>query len=107
MILKVKILHSYWEKSIGLIGADPITPVYFTTRWGIHTCGMKLPIDVLILDDSLRVVKFTEKLLPNRLFFWNPKYFRVVELPAEEIEKHSIKIGDTITLTQTVTKPDA
>lgn len=97
MKLKVKKLQSFREKSIGLIGADPIFPVYFTTRWGIHTFGVLHPIDVVILDHSNRVV-VTKILLPNRIFFWNPIFSRILELPAGTIKKSAIIIGNHITL---------
>jgi uncharacterized membrane protein (UPF0127 family) len=94
--LKVKILQSYWSKSKGLIGADPAYPVYFTTRWGIHTFGMKSAIDVVILDNNNRVVKLVHSLSPNHIFFWNPKYFRVLELPEGTIGKIGINLEDQI-----------
>ncbi len=96
--LKVKLLKTDWEKSVGLIGAKKIYPVFFTTRWGIHTFGVLFPIDVLILDNDNRVVKLTKNLPPNRLFFWNPKYERVVELPTGTIEEKQITVGDNIVL---------
>jgi uncharacterized membrane protein (UPF0127 family) len=96
--LKVKILRSIPEKSKGLIGMRHICPVYFTTRWGIHTFGVLSPIDVLILDKGHRVVKLVHRLPPNRIFFWNPKYSRVVELPAGSIANDTILRGTQILL---------
>ena len=94
--LTVKTLRSLAQKSKGLIGAKEIYPVFFTTRWGIHTLGVLQPIDVLVLDTDDRVVAMSNKLPPNRIFFWNPKYFRVVELPAGWIEKKKIIRGTRI-----------
>ncbi|HUD19276.1 MAG TPA: DUF192 domain-containing protein [Patescibacteria group bacterium] len=97
----MKFLLTDFEKSKGLIGAKEIYPVFFTTRWGIHTFGVLFPIDVLILDNDNRVVKLTRELPPNRLFFWNPKYQNVVELPASEIKRKGIILGDYITVQST------
>jgi hypothetical protein len=96
--LNAKILRGLWEKSKGLIGADPVYPVYFTARWGIHTFGLRSPIDVVILDTHNRVVILRPKLPPNRLFFWNPLYKRVLELPAGAIEQRGMKTGEKIRL---------
>jgi len=96
--LKVKILRTLIEKSVGLIGTKRIFPVFFTTRWGIHTFGVRSPIDVLILDRNNRVVVIRHRLSPNRLFFWNPIYDRVVELPPGIIMKRKITIGTQISL---------
>ena len=92
----VKLLCGFWEKSVGLIGADPVYPVFFTTRWGIHTFGMKAAIDVVILDTENRAVKLTRNLPPNRLLFWNPWFSRVLELPAGSIKKYKIIFGEKI-----------
>ena len=96
--LEAKKLRSHAHKTRGLIGAKKIYPVFFTTRWGIHTFGVLFPIDVLILNDENTVVALRSHLPPNRIFFWNPKYERVVELPAGTIQDKKIELGETITL---------
>jgi uncharacterized membrane protein (UPF0127 family) len=96
--LEVRFLKTLSEKSTGLLGATKAHPVYFTTRWGIHTFGMKFSIDVLILSKDNVVERLAEQLKPNRIFLWNPRFGNVVELPAGEIKKHAIKKGDKVTL---------
>ncbi len=59
---------------------------------------MKVPIDVLILDNNNHVVKLKQNLKSWRLFFWNPKYNRVVEMAKGTIESEKITIGDLIEL---------
>jgi len=98
--LKVKFLQSLAEKTKGLIGANPVFPVFFTTRWGIHTFGVLYPLDILILDKNNSVVGMNQNMKPNRFFFWNPIYENVVELPASTIEKMKIAIGSQITLSE-------
>lgn len=85
MTIKAKHLKSIWEKSIGVIGKKNIYPVYFTTRFGIHTFGLQKPIDILILDNQSRVVRIKENLQKNSIFFWNPMYSKVLELPHKYI----------------------
>ncbi len=94
--LKVKTLRTFREKSVGLIGAESISPVMFTTRWGIHTFGVRHPIDVLILDTHNRVVCMKKSLPPNRFFLWNPRYYTVIEVPAGTVHAHDIKVGSQI-----------
>lgn len=86
------------NKTIGLIGAKNRRALFFKTRFGIHTFGLKLPIDVLILDKNDRVVYLRERLLPNRLFFWNPRFNKVVELPAGTARNHRLALNDKIRL---------
>ncbi len=96
--IRVTALTTFIQKSMGLIGKHSVSPVTFSTRWGLHTFGMCVPIDVLILDDDGHVVSLAQYLHPNRFFFWNPKYIRVVELPAGYIRQKHIAIGDTLLL---------
>lgn len=88
--------RSLAAKSQGLIGAPNIFPLLFRTRFGLHTFGIKHPIDVLILDVSSTVKELRRKLPPNYLYFWNPKFDRVIELPAGTIDEKGINVGDTI-----------
>ncbi len=97
LTLKVKQL-SGWDKVSGLLFAKKAYPVLLKTRFGIHTFGMKFPIDVLALDNNLKVVKIVENLQPNRIFLWNPIYDIVIELPSGEVKKQKIKLGQRIKL---------
>ena len=83
------------KKALGLIGSK-IKPVFFQTRFGIHTFFVKYPIDALILDQNFKVVRFKTNLKPNRIFIWNPRFYNVVELPEGYITKNKIKIGSKI-----------
>jgi len=97
--LKVKRLKNIFERATGLLGVSQAYVIYFRTRFGIHTFFVRFPIDVLILDDTLRVVKMVEGLQPFRIFVWHPRFKHVIELPEGEIRKHRIKLGEIITLT--------
>lgn len=96
--LKVKLLKSPKDRSLGLIGKDKPEAIMFYTRFGIHTFGLNFPIDVLILDNGDRVVKIRENLGPNKVFFWPPKYNKVLELPSGFIKNHKIEMESKMKL---------
>ena len=98
VFLKVKTLKSLKDKAIGLIGKKHAFPVTFKTRFGIHTFGLKFPIDVLILNNKNRVVLLKKNMLPSRIFIWPIQYDTVVELPKGEIERLKINTGNHIVL---------
>lgn len=98
LTLKVKELKSWKEKLVGLIGQQKPQALFFKTRFGIHTFGLKFPIDIIILDKNNKVVKIKINLGPNKLFFWNPVYNRVIELPRVKIAKNNISLGKIIQL---------
>lgn len=86
------------ERVIGLIGKKKPISLMLKTRFGIHTFGVKFPIDVLILNNENQVMALKKTLKPNRIFIWNPKYERVIELPSGIIQKKAIKIGNIVNL---------
>src|SRR5438046_2497753 len=86
------------EKVTGLIGKRKPQNFILKTHFGIHTIGVKFPIDVLILDSNNKVVTLKEYIKTNSIFFWNPKYEIVVECAAGFIKKNKIKKENKIQL---------
>ena len=82
------------QKVIGLAFCSTPFALCFTTHFGIHTLGMRFPIDVIILDSHNQVVRIKTNLQPNRIFVWNPKYSKVLELPPGTIQKTNTHVGD-------------
>lgn len=102
MILFVKKAKNIKEKIIGLIGKEKPETLLIKTRFGIHTFGLKFPIDVLILNSKNQVVKIKKSLKPNRIFLWNPIHDGVIELSQETIDRKKIKINDEIFLRESL-----
>ncbi len=69
-----EIMHaaSFRERLVGLIGRDESEmtgALLIQPAWlGVHSFGMKFPLDVAFLDTDLRVIK-TALLKPRRLAF--------------------------------------
>ena len=96
--LVVKEAKTLREKMIGLIGKEKPIPFLMKTRFGIHTFGLKFPIDVLVLNKNNRVVSLKKSLKPNRIFLWNPLCNKVLELPEGTIDEKHIKPQEIIKL---------
>jgi len=91
-----KLLKNFWNKSKGLINSKTPETVVFYTRFGIHTFGVKYPIDVIITDNKFRVVAIKVNLQPNRVFLWNPKGNLVIELENGTVTKSKTEINDLL-----------
>lgn len=95
----VSINHKYArtpkESAKGLLGYNKPSTLIFKSRFGIHTLGMRFPIDVIVLDRSLKIIKLKSGLKPWRIYFWNGNY-SVVEMKAGTIKKKRIKKGDKL-----------
>lgn len=90
----LKIAKSLLESTLGLLNQEKGVAMLFITRFGIHTFLMKYPIDILILDDKYKIMQIKRLLKPNRLFFWNPNYTKIIELPSQK--NLPVKIGDIL-----------
>jgi uncharacterized membrane protein (UPF0127 family) len=84
------------QQIVGLLQSKKSTSMLFHTRFGIHTFGMKYPIDVLVLDSTNHVVKIQHNLFPNRLFFWHPKFPSLIELPKGTIKRAKTTLSDEV-----------
>jgi uncharacterized membrane protein (UPF0127 family) len=96
--IKVVELRSLRAKTLGMIGKNKTSNIYFRTRFGIHTLGLHSSIDILVCDESFCVMKITAALPPMRLFFWDWRYANIIELPAGEVKKRGILPGSYIKL---------
>jgi uncharacterized membrane protein (UPF0127 family) len=96
IVENVSVAKTLLEEANGLLDKDEFSSVFLKTRWGIHTFGMKFPIDCVIADEELRVVSLRENLSPCRFFFWPPRHKNVLELPAGAISKSGTEKGDKL-----------
>lgn len=96
--LSVKTASNLQEKIQGFIGKDMPYGLLIKTHFGIHTFGVKFPIDVLILNNKNIVVALKQNIKPNRIFLWNPIYETVVELPTGTIKQKAIEIKSQVRL---------
>ena len=94
------IADSFIAKNLGLIPYASPKTLLLKTRFGIHTFGMRYPIDIVILDKYNKIVKFRKSLKPNRIFLWNPAYTTVLELPSGTIIRKKLAHADRIHIQQ-------
>ncbi|MBI5598335.1 MAG: DUF192 domain-containing protein [Deltaproteobacteria bacterium] len=65
---------------------------------GVHTLGMRFPIDVLFLDSGGRVVGIRENMPPMRLSWFFLKAEAALELPAGTVSSTGTMVGDVIAI---------
>ena len=87
----LKIAESFIDRMFGLLIKSNPRNMLFRTRFGIHTFFLKEPIDVVVLDKNFKVVQIKQNLRPNCLFFYNPKYSYILELPTGKVNKFKVK----------------
>lgn len=90
----VKTANTFLSRFLGLMGKSTVDyGLYLFPCKSIHTFFMKIPIDVIYLDSSLRVIAVEKNMKP-----WKTgRYYRnghgVLELPAGMADKLQISVG--------------
>lgn len=87
---------TFKQKALGLLAEKKGTAMIFQTRFGIHTFCMKYPIDVLVLDKENKVTAYKQNMKANTIYFWNPLYKSLIELPHGIINATNTQLGDQI-----------
>lgn len=82
--ITVKKTQSILEKTKGLMFSKHKYPILLQTRFGIHTFFVTEEIVILVIDSENKVIK-RKTLPPWRVFFWNPKYNRIIEGTKKQI----------------------
>ena len=98
LVEHIPIATTLSQKIIGLLNATTPSALFFKTRFGIHTFGMRFPIDCAVLDDTFTVRAMREQMNPNKGFFWNPRFSNVVELPSGTLSRTGTEPGDVLAL---------
>ncbi len=93
-----KSASTFSDRVLGLLNPKNPRFLIIHTHFGIHTLFMNVPIDIIVLDSSQKIVSIRENLLPNRIHFYHPKFSTVIELPQGSIGKFHIGINDKISI---------
>ena len=92
----LKHAKSFSDQILGLLKKSNPRFLLFYTNAGIHTFGLSDEIDVIVLGDDFKVKKLKKSLKPNSIFFWNPKYNCVIELPKGTIAASKTTLDDKL-----------
>jgi len=91
--------NKFLPRLLGLIGTshpDPHYGLLILSCNGIHTFGMKYPIDVLFLNGDERIVEVISCLPINKMTKIIPSAKSALELPPGSIDQYDLKIGDRL-----------
>ena len=89
------------ERVLGFMGRKRVAPdegLWFDRCWAIHTIGVRVPLDVLFLDKSGRVLELAVGVPPARWAVACPRAYSVLELGHGAIEASDVLVGDQIVL---------
>jgi uncharacterized protein len=96
---KVRKADNFLTRLIGLLKRTHLGPeeaLWLMPSKGIHTIGMKFPIDVVFLDRDHQVLGLMSGLVPYRVSAVHLRGYSVLELPSGTIKKSRTEIGDKL-----------
>ncbi|MFX0136080.1 MAG: DUF192 domain-containing protein [Candidatus Hodarchaeota archaeon] len=96
---KVILAKNLFSRLIGLLGKSKLNSqcaIHIVPCNGIHTLGMKFPIDVLFLNSKGMAIKLFSNLSPNKITNVIRSSHSVIELSANSLSETDIQIGDYI-----------
>ncbi len=99
MVNRLQIAENLFARMKGLLGRSALAKgegLLIRPCNGIHTFGMKFPIDAVFLDGNNIVIAIRKDLVSNRLTSIYPKAASVLELPAGTVDATDTRIGDEI-----------
>jgi uncharacterized protein len=96
---RITIADTSLTRLIGLVGRrglDSGCGLLIRPSSGIHTFGMLFSIDVVALSKDLRVLKLWHRVAPFRMTSINLKIHSMLELPAGQISRCQMEVGDQL-----------
>ncbi len=94
---QIAVADSFFTRLVGLMGKRVLAPgegLLISPSSGVHTCWMRMKIDVIALDRTNRVIKLGHSVKPWRLSCLSVKAAKIVELPAGRIKDTDTMLGD-------------
>ncbi len=96
---RISVADTFLTRLVGLLGRkglDADCGLLIQPSSGVHTFGMRFPIDIVALDRQLRVRAIWHGLRPWRTSDVSWKTHAVLELPAGHIQHNALEAGDQL-----------
>ncbi len=101
---QIAVADSSVTRFFGLMGKHELAPgtgLLIEPSSGVHTCWMRMRIDIIALDRANRIVKLGREVKPWRVSCLGLKVHRVLELPSGRIRATGTDIGDLVSIART------
>lgn len=96
---RIGVADRWWTRLRGYLGRPPPgrgEGLLFVPSRGVHMYGMKVSLDVVLMDDSGQVVATYPELAPGNRTEVHPEARYALELPAGTIQRTGTQVGDLL-----------
>lgn len=95
----VRKADNFLTRLVGLLRRSSLGPeeaLWLIPSKGVHTFGMRFPIDVIFLNENNKVIDTISDMAPNRISRLHLSSHSILELPPGTIEKSTTMVGDQL-----------
>lgn len=99
LITQGRLADTFWRRLRGLMGVTFLREeegLILVGEKSIHTFFMKIPIDVVYVDQSYRVIRTEANMIPSRIGPFVSRSVYVLELPVGTIARTMTQVGDQL-----------
>ena len=100
---RIAVADTRATRAVGLLSRDGLEPgeaLWIVPSRGVHTCGMRFPIDVIALDDRGVIIDRIVDMKPWRIRLPRRGTAGVLELRAGALDASGTQVGHRIELAQ-------
>ena len=93
----------FWQRLIGLLLRNHLHSgegLWIEPCNGIHTIGMRFPIDLVMLDRFGNVIRVVRNIPPFRVIRSSNGWKGAVEMPPGDLSEEDLQIGDRLRLAE-------
>jgi uncharacterized membrane protein (UPF0127 family) len=95
----VRKADNFLTRLVGLLRRTSLGPeeaLWLIPSKGVHTFGMRFPIDVIFLNENNKVIDIIRDMAPNRISRLHLSSQSILELPQGAIQKSATTVGDQL-----------
>ncbi len=100
---RIRRTENFWQRLIGLLFSNRLNPgegLWIEPCNGIHTIGMRFPIDVVMLDRRGDVIDILRDVPPFRIIRSKQGWMGTVEVYPGDLSSDVVQIGDRLRLAE-------
>lgn len=98
-----RIADTFLSRLVGLLGKDELPSdscLFIDASSGVHTFGMRFPIDIVALDRNRCVIGIWERVAPWKIRAFSRTTSSVLELKSGRAEQCGLAIGDRLSVSR-------
>jgi uncharacterized membrane protein (UPF0127 family) len=99
LVENLEVAENFWSRLVGLLGRKDLAAnrgLWIKRCNSVHTFFMRFTIDLIFVDENLKVVKTVRHVHPGRMVWPVWKARSVIELRDGFLDQHLVEVGEEL-----------